>query len=224
MTTMTTAPTTTARNPRRQALLPVIVDVAVPLGGYYLLSKGFGLGPVAALGLSSVVPLLRVGWGVVQDRRINPVALLMLGVNIAGLLLSFVTGDPRLMLAKDSGVSSVIGLSVLISAVLGRPLMSVVLKPWITKGDPAKVAACEQLAATSVKYRRAERLASIIWGGAMFAECVTRVVGVYTLPIDTMVWLGPVILIAALVLAMRVSVPLAIKPMAVMVAEAARRA
>ncbi|MEK8143283.1 hypothetical protein NKH18_17525 [Streptomyces sp. M10(2022)] len=38
---------------------------------------------------------------------------------MVGLLLSTVTGDARLMLAKDSGVSSTIGLVVLVSALRG---------------------------------------------------------------------------------------------------------
>ncbi|CAM5293416.1 hypothetical protein SALBM311S_05184 [Streptomyces alboniger] len=65
---------------------------------------------VAALGWSSVLPAVRTGWSAVKDRTVNGLAALILFVNVVGLLLGFVAGDPRLMLAKDSGVSSVVGM------------------------------------------------------------------------------------------------------------------
>lgn len=68
MTAATTATTATATpekpaanaeapapNVLKQTLAPLTIDVAVPLGGYYLLHAGFGVGTVAALGISSVV-------------------------------------------------------------------------------------------------------------------------------------------------------------------------
>src|SRR4051812_32241772 len=93
----------------RPSFLPLIVGVVVPVGSYYLLKNGFGMGTVAALGWSSVVPAVRTVWGVVKERRLNALAGLILFVNVVGLTLSLVAGDPRLMLAKDSGVSSAVG-------------------------------------------------------------------------------------------------------------------
>lgn len=84
-------------------------------------------------------------WGVARDRRLNALAALMVAVNAVGLLLSLVAGDPRLMLLKDSGVSSTIGLVVLVSALRGRPMMSAGLRPWLTRGEAAKTAAWQRL-------------------------------------------------------------------------------
>ncbi|GAB2964830.1 hypothetical protein LWP59_23705 [Amycolatopsis acidiphila] len=94
------APRTTAGHPLRQGLTPLVVDVAVPIGLYYLLAKGFGMSEPAALAWSSAVPAVRTVWGVVAQRRVNAPAALMLAVNVAGVLLSLLSGDPRLMLAK----------------------------------------------------------------------------------------------------------------------------
>ncbi|MFB7758500.1 VC0807 family protein, partial [Streptomyces sp. NPDC056121] len=94
------------------SLKPLIVDVVVPMASYYVLSKAFGMSTLAALGWSSVLPALRTVWGVLRDRRLNVLAGVILVVNMVGLLLSTVTGDPRLMLAKDSGISSVVGISM----------------------------------------------------------------------------------------------------------------
>ncbi|MEV7686721.1 VC0807 family protein [Streptomyces bungoensis] len=196
---------------------PLLVDVAVPLGSYYLLKGGFGMSTFAALAWSSVVPAVRTLWGLVRERRTNALAGLILVVNVASLLLSFVSGDPRLMLAKDSGISSVVALGILVSVALGRPMMTAGMKPFLIKGDAAREAAWERLAsgaaADSAAFRRKERTFSLVWGAVLLAECVTRVVGAYTVPVDTMVWLGTVILVAAFAVAFVVSGGLAVEPM-----------
>lgn len=195
------------------SFLPLIVDVAVPVGSYYLLKNGFGMGTVAALGWSSVVPAVRTVWGVVKDRRLNALAGLILFVNVVGLTLSLVAGDPRLMLAKDSGVSSAVGIGILLSVKFGRPMMTQGMKPFLVKGDAARAAAWDRLAAGSEGFRKAERTFSLVWGVVLLAECVARVVGAYTLPIDTMVWLGTVVMVASMALAFLVSGRFAVVPM-----------
>ncbi len=182
----------------RGNLRPLALDLAVPIGSYYLLRDAFGLSQVLSLGLGSIVPAARTVWSALRDRRLNALAGLMLAVNVIGIALTFVTGDPRVMLAKDSGVSSVIGICILASAVGGRPLMSAGLKPWLTKGDPARITAWERLSAGSDRFRSLERRFSAIWGAALLAECVARLVGAFTLPVATMVWLGTVLTIAAI--------------------------
>lgn len=189
-------------NPLAQTLLPLVVDLGVPLGSYYLLRSGFGLSEVAALGWSSVVPALRTVWGLVRGSGVNGLALVILVVNVVGLALSTMTGDPRLMLAKDSGVSSVVGISMIVSVYLGKPLMTAGLKPFVTKGKAERSAAWDRLMAGSVPFRRAERRFSLIWGTVLLVECVARVIGAYTVPVHTMVWLGSVLAVVAVLLAM----------------------
>ncbi|MFF9407161.1 VC0807 family protein [Streptomyces anandii] len=204
-------------NTKRANLAPLLVDVAVPVGGYYLLKNGFGMSTLAALGWSSVVPALRTAWGAVKERTVNGLAALILFVNVVGLLLSLVSGDPRLMLAKDSGVSSAIGIGILVSVALGRPMMTAAMKPWVVKGDAGREAAWARLASGSARFRRAEKVFSLVWGVVLLAECLVRVVGAYTLPVDTMVWVGTVIMVAAMVLGFFLSGALAAGPMAHMV-------
>jgi hypothetical protein len=188
------------RNERATSLKPLVVDVALPMGSYYLLHKGFGVDLVISLAVSSAVPAVRTVLGFVRDGTLNGLAGLMLAVNVVGIALSFVTGDPRLMLAKDSGISSVIGLSILISACTARPLLTAGLKPFIIKGDAARAGAWERLAAGSARFRRLERLFNLIWGTVLLGECVARMVGVFTLPISTMIWLSTVLLLGAIVI------------------------
>ncbi|WP_239069815.1 MULTISPECIES: VC0807 family protein [unclassified Streptomyces] len=188
-------------NPLVTMLKPLVLDIAVPLGSYYLLHNGFGVGLVASLMLSSIVPAVRTVVAAARDRSFNGLAGIMLVVNLVGIVLSFVTGDARLMIVKDSALSSVVGISVLIAAATGKPLMSVGLKPFMTKGKAANILAWDRLSAGSARFRRAELLFSTIWGVSMLSECVARIVLAFILPVSTMVWLSTVLLIASVLLA-----------------------
>ncbi|MFF4286880.1 VC0807 family protein [Streptomyces sp. NPDC001633] len=208
-----------------RSFVPLIVDAGIPIASYYLLKDGFGLSTVAALGWSSVVPALRTVWDLVSSRRVNGLALLMLVVNVVGLAMTAVAGDARLMMAKDSAVSSTIGIVILLSVRSKRPLMTAGLKPFVTKGSAAGDAAWDRLLAESAAFRRAERRFSVIWGATLLTECVLKVVGAYTLPVDTMVWLGTVMTVVAILVAMFLGGGSCADPMEKMVAaEVTRRA
>ncbi|MGC4946343.1 VC0807 family protein [Streptomyces sp. DT224] len=199
------------------SLKPLLVDVALPLAAYYAL-KGAGFSTFAALAWSSVVPAVRTVWGAVRERRLNGLAALMVSVNVVSLLLGLVAGDPRLMLLKDSGVSSIIGLAFLVTALRGRPMLSAGLRPWLTRGEAAKTAAWERLSAGSPAFRKAETRFSAVWGGALLAECAVRAVGAYTVPVETMVWAGTVLMVVSMVLAFLVSGRFGVVPMEHMIA------
>src|SRR5215831_8628887 len=139
------------------ALRPLAVDVAVPVGLYYLLRDGFGVSLVLSLAASSVLPAVRSVGGLIRERKLNTLAALMLAVNVAGLAISFAAGNPRWMIAKDSVISSVIAVAMLVSVAAGRPLMSAGLKPFLTKGSAARIAAWDRLSAGSPQFRRLEK-------------------------------------------------------------------
>ncbi|MER8031671.1 VC0807 family protein [Streptomyces bauhiniae] len=204
---------------------PLLLDVGLPLGSYYVFKEAFGMSTFAALAWSSVGPALRTGWSLVRKGSANGLALLILTVNVVGLALSFVSGDPRLMLAKDGAVSSTVALGILVSVALGRPMMTEGMKPFLVKGNPAREGAWQRLtsgaAQGSADFRRKERAFSLVWGVALLIECVARVVGAYTIPVDTMVWLGGVLMAVVMVVTFVVSGAVAAGPMERMVCEEA---
>jgi len=180
------------------SLRPLLIDIGIPVGTYYLLRDAFGVSLWLSLALSSAVPAVRAIADLVAERKLNLLAVLMVGVNLAGIAVSFLTGDPRAMIAKDSAVSSVIAFAILGSVVLRRPLMSAGLKPFMTRGQAERMAAWDRLAAASGRFRRLEQAFSTIWGLALLGECAARLVGAYTLPVTTMVWLGTVMTLGAI--------------------------
>jgi ABC-type sugar transport system ATPase subunit len=62
---------------------------------------------------------------------------------------------------------------------------------------PARLAGQSRLAAGSARFRRFELLYSTIWGVALLADCAARLVGAYTLPVTTMVWMSTVLTLGA---------------------------
>ncbi|MDR6981146.1 hypothetical protein J2X68_007888 [Streptomyces sp. 3330] len=213
---------TTNQHKKQNAFAPLIVDVAVPLGSYYLFKGAFGMSTFAALACSSLVPAGRTLWSAVSRRTVNGLAGLILVVNVVGLALSLVSGDPRLMLAKDSGVSSTIGIGILVSVALGTPMMTAAVKPFLVKGDAVREAAWARLesgaSVASADFRKRERAFSVVWGVVLLVECVVRVVGAYTVPVDTMVWLGSVVMVVAMGIGFVVGGAFGAGPMAAMVA------
>ncbi|MFF2078137.1 VC0807 family protein [Kitasatospora sp. NPDC058162] len=195
--------TAAAPSPVAAGLRPLLLDVAAPLAGYYLLHSACGLSEFAALAWSSVFPAARTVLGLLRERTVNLWAALMLAVNLAGLALTFVTGDARMMIAKDGGLSGTVAVAVLISALVGRSVMTPMLMPFVTKGKKDRTAAWQRLvegrAAGSRAFRRHERVFAGIWGTALLAECTARVVGAFTLPVSTMAWLSTVFMLGAIV-------------------------
>ena len=181
----------------RAALRPLLLDLAIPLGSYYIL-RAAGCPMVPALVLSSVLPAGRAVVGLVRDRNVNALAVLIVVVNVVSIAISFWSGNPRVMLAKDGAITSTIGLAILVSAFTSRPLMTAGLRPFLVKGDAAKSATFDRLRATSARFRRLERKFSVVWGIACVAECAIREICVFTLSVGTMVWLSTVLTLVSI--------------------------
>ncbi|HVW41469.1 MAG TPA: VC0807 family protein [Amycolatopsis sp.] len=213
--------TQTAREPTTNGLRPVLIDVAAPLAGYYLLSTIFGMDAVAALAWSSIVPAASAVWGLVRERRPHPLAMMMLLANAAGVTLGLLTHDARLMLVKDSAITCTIGLVLLGSVVVGRPLLSSAVESAMTARNVGRPHTWQHLRTTSARFRHAELLFSAVWGLVLLAECAVRVFAVFTLPVGTLVWLSPVLMMAAVLAGIAISRRTSMEPMARMLHTAA---
>ena len=183
---------------RIRSLLPtLVVDLVLPIGGYYLLRQ-FGVDEWIALAAGGVVSGLVLVAGIVRSRRVDGTAVLMLGLFAFGLLTLLLTGDERFAIAKDSLISLVLGLLFLGSLLTARPLLLVL----VAKTAPAVVARYED----SPAVRRTVRFATLLWGVGLLADAALRVVLVYALPVDVMVVGSPlltVLVIAVLVVVTR---------------------
>jgi intracellular septation protein A len=164
---------------RIRLLLPtLLLDLVLPIGGYYLL-KHLGASDWVALAAGGAVSGVVMVAGIVRGREVDGPAAFMLGLFAFGLLTLFLTGDARFVLAKDSILSAAVGLVFLGSLVGKRPLLLV----FVAKTAPNMA----QLYEESPALRRTFRVATILWGVGMLVEAASRVLLVYTLPVDVMV-------------------------------------
>lgn len=208
-------------NPSASVLRTLGVEIAVPLGVYYGLHS-LGASDFTALALAGVFPLARTLFQFAKNRTLNGLALVVLVTNVAGMLLTFVSGDARMMIAKDSIGSGITGLVILISAFTAQPIMTKALRPFLTHGDADHEAAWERLRGNA-RFEAAVRRSSFVWGVGFMLESAARVVGAFTLPVSTMVWLSTVIFIGSFAVIMLISGASAKEAGAMVAAEARRR-
>lgn len=168
-------------------------DVGLPVAAFYVLSW-LGWSDWSALLTATCLAGLRLLWGIVAKRALNPFATVMLIVFGVGLALTFVTGDPRLLLVVKSLVTGAIGLVFLATARSGRPLTLAAQQSWSpgTAGDLA----AEYAANPAV--RRVHRISSTVWGLGLLTEALLRVPIVYLLPLDVAVGVSSALIVVAL--------------------------
>ena len=168
-------------------------DVGLPLLGYYSLHLA-GADDLVALLVASSLAAVRVLWVAVRERTLNPFASVMLMMFGIGLLLVFVSGDPRFLLLKNSVATAVLGLVFLGTAVFGTPFTLAALQSF----QPDRKADLRRGYETDPDVRRGHRVSSSVWGAGLLFEALIRVPLVFLLPISVMVALSEVLTIATL--------------------------
>ena len=176
----------------------LLVDLALPLAVYYGL-RSAGVGEVPALIVSAVVPLARIGYELAVHRRADPLALFALGMIVAGLLLSYVSGSPRTLLAKDGWLMAACGIAVL-ATLRNRPIVFVLGRMMVARAGYG-AEDWDRRWAECARFRRVWRVLTLAWGIALLAAAAVKVAIAYTLPIDvvpaltTAMWLVVVVLL-----------------------------
>ncbi|AHH95614.1 VC0807 family protein [Kutzneria albida] len=162
-----------------RTVLPMVLDVVLPIGGYYLL-HAFGVGDFWALTIAGLATAANALVNTVRRGRLDTLGVLvlvMLGLSIA---LIFVTGDPRFLLAKGNVYVTLAGLYVLGTTVFGRPLSYLGAKPMATRGDPLRELAYERVWHNRAPFRRAHRVLSAVWGLAMLGNAAGSLAIIYS--------------------------------------------
>lgn len=203
-----TAPVTASARPSRvRAMVPLLIDVVAPLAVYYLLHSEFGMSDVGALTVGGLVGGVGVGAEALRHRRLDRLGLLVLLMFALTLALVAVTGDPRFVLAKPALFTAAAGLYCLATVTFGRPLLYDTAKPFAVGDDPDRAVAWDTAWQREPRIRRTLRGATVVWGLALLTESVARVVLTYRLPLHTAVWAVQIPGVAAVALAIVITVP-----------------
>lgn len=103
----------------------LVIDVGIPLGIYYGMKGHTSI--IAALFVSSIPPLLFVIGKFIYYRKVDVMGcLFVLGFVLSGIF-ALATGDPRLVLLRDSSITCVTGLCFLLTLIPIRTKRMVIM-------------------------------------------------------------------------------------------------
>jgi intracellular septation protein A len=168
-------PASAQRRSMRPLFQTILLDVAPPLIAYYGL-RAAGTSEYVALLSATVLSGVRVVYGVVKSRRLDPFAgylLLTFGLSLA---VGLATTDPKMILVGNTVVNGLGGLVFLGSCFIGTPLTQVVGERF---GPPEDVDD-----AAKARRRRVHVQLSAMWGVGLLIEVAIRLVVIANLSVD----------------------------------------
>lgn len=171
-------------------------DVGLVLVAYFGCRLA-GLDDHLALVAATVVALLRTGYVMVRRRSLDGFSAMMCLVFAVGLVLSFVTGDERSLLATKSAVTAVLGVVLLGTVVAGRPAAFGVAKRFGAREDEER-RRWDLLYASAPTFRRVYVVMTVVWAAVLLAESALRPPMIYLLPMDAAVPASSIMLPASI--------------------------
>jgi intracellular septation protein A len=167
---------------KRVLLMGLLWDVGLPAVVFYV-CRALGFDILPALAAGGLAALIRVGCVAAVRHRLDGLAALV-GVTFALLLVvSLLTGDPRILLAKESILSGAAGLLLVGSCLIGRPVLYALVRR-LNAGKDELLAQLDQRWRTQPSFRRHFVVLSAVMGSVLLTEL---------LPIDVMASLSLVL-------------------------------
>ncbi|MDR7302975.1 VC0807 family protein [Haloactinomyces albus] len=198
---MTTLPSQPSRTRPRAQLVMMLLDTAAPLALFYGL-RWAGVNQWLALILSGALPVVTISYRLITERRLGLLAVFTLTILAAGTAIGFVTGDPRLLLARESYLTGLVGVWIILTLWFSRPFILSATLPLL----PEKTArSWEHDWEHDPTFRRVMRIMTIAWGTAFLLDAAARIVMAYTLPIDLVPLLSVLLLVAMLLVIVQAS-------------------
>ena len=160
-------------NPKLRAILPMIVDIVLPVAGYYLLSA-CGVDDFWALTIAGLATAAHALFTTVRKGKLDGIGALVVLEIALSLVLLAVTRDPRIVLLKPSFYTALAGIFLLGTCLTGKPFTIDVTRPMAIGGDPSRAPAVDAAAAHSAGFRRVHMQLTAVWGVIWLAESVVR--------------------------------------------------
>ncbi|MEU4586180.1 VC0807 family protein [Kitasatospora aureofaciens] len=196
-----TAASAKPKDPKADLIRTAFMEVGVPLGLYYGLRE-VGLGQWLSLLVSGAVPLAQLVYKMLTEGRVATVTLFTLSVMASSTAITLLTGDVRLLLARESYLTGLLGLWMIGTLLAKRPFMFTTMikmlpeetaRTWHANWD------------NHARFRNVMRWMSVAWGAAFLIDSAARIVMAYTLPVDLVPVLSVVLLIGMLMTVVKIS-------------------
>lgn len=174
---------------RRELFRTLLINA---IGPYvvYLVCKPY-TGSLVALALSAVPPTVESLWSVAKRRRLDIVSALVLGGIALSLVLVALGGSERVLLLRESLVTSLIGLVLAASVVLARPLLFYLFRQLRAAGDADAAARWDERWDREPALRRTMRILTLVWGLGLVAEMAVRTVMVFEMEVGHFLLTSP---------------------------------
>jgi hypothetical protein len=181
-----------ADGPSIRAALPnLVIDGLLPFLTYILLTSYVPrLSQVIALSLSATFPTVNGLVTIVRRRHLDIIgAVVLVGIAVS-IVAALVSGDPKLLLIRESFVTGALGMVCLTSLMWPRPLMFYIGRQFSVGEDPAKIAEFNAL----WQYPRARhtfRVMTVVWAIGWTGEFALRALMVWKLSISEVLAISP---------------------------------
>jgi intracellular septation protein A len=163
-------------------MAPVLAgNVVLPYLIYLVLGDN-GFSTMTALTASAVPPVLLTAFTALRKHKLDMVGLLSLATIVIAIATSMLTGNARFMLAKDGLFPLIIGLAMLVSLAMGKPLIFYVIRKVFAAANPAVIDRLDR-AWQHQGYRDEVRRYTALDGLVLLVSVVLQVLGAFTLPI-----------------------------------------
>jgi hypothetical protein len=161
------------RSLRREIISLLLINAIAPYIVYEIAEPYTG--GLIALALSAVPPAIESVWSVVRKRRLDVTAALVLGGIAVSLVLVALGGSERVLLLRDSLITSVVGLAIAISAAFRKPILYYVFRQ-VQPEEPDL---------------REMRVLSVVLGLGLVAEMGVRTAMVLAMSTDRFLLISP---------------------------------
>jgi hypothetical protein len=157
---------------QRHGWLKLLIDLAVPLGSYYLLRACHASDSAALLGGAGAATLLALALAI-GSRQLRRETILVAALFVLVAAVALLTHDPRLVLIKPSIITAGLALYFLVS-IGHRPALLDVCERMATHGDAALRARWEDEWRRSSALRTRVRLATALMAATFLGEAAGR--------------------------------------------------
>jgi hypothetical protein len=187
---------------RGHPLRTMAVDIVAPIALYYGI-RAAGGSVWLALVAGGVVPAVSTLAGLLAGKRLDMTGVVMLAALAASGAFSLITGSPRALLARYGLVTAGWAGYMYLSLLARRPATFTVSRPllegrrvfdvttghWVRPADQSWDELWERLPG----FRWIWRVCTVIWGTAILADAVIRVIVAVALPISVVPAVGGVL-------------------------------
>lgn len=176
--TLLTEPNQTEQGERKRKpavgglIVTIVLNAVLPFFLYLGMKNVLHQSDVVSLLVTALPPALVSLVSLIRQRRLDWLAGIVLFGIVVGLLASFVSKDPRLLLIRDAFFTAAFGLALLVSLFFPKPLTYYAARIFRASFDPEQRRRFPARWQEESSFRAQMRVQAAIWGTGLLVEAV----------------------------------------------------